>query len=316
MKNKQNLLLKDIGELAAIERICKHLPRDGKIIAGAGDDCAVVRAEPGAKHDLLLTSDAVIEGTHFSKETRPSAVGHKAIARVLSDIAAMGGKPEWALINLVAPPRTSVRALDAIYKGATAIAGKYGLSIVGGDMANGSTLELHVFAVGTVPKGKAILRSGAKPGDLIFVTGSLGGSSRGKHLHFEPRLAEGLFLRKWASSMIDISDGLATDLKHLTTMSGTGARLVLASIPISSSATKIKGGQTPTEHALYDGEDFELLFTLPGRRLNAFIKAWATSFSEPASPVGMITGEANNIECVSKDGNTWILKNTGYEHFR
>lgn len=316
MKNKSNSLLKDIGELAAIERISRHLPRGGRIICGAGDDCAVVRSEPGARNDLLLTSDAVIQGTHFLKNTSPSSVGHKAIARVLSDIAAMGGKPEWALINLVAPPQTSIKTIDSIYKGATAVGNKYGLAIIGGDTANGPALELHVFATGTVPKGESILRSGAQAGDFIFVTGSLGGSSDGKHLSFEPRIKEGIFLRKWATSMIDISDGLATDLRHLTTMSRTGARLVLDNIPINSTASKAKDRRTPVEHALFDGEDFELLFTIPAKKLNNFIKSWAKHFSEPATPIGVITSDRNRIECAEQNGSTKLLKESGYEHFR
>jgi len=180
MKRKRELILKDAGELAVIRRLCRHLPRHSRVVTGVGDDCAVVRLETNAKNDLLLTSDAVIEGIHFTTGTVPPAIGHKAIGRVLSDIAAMGGRPEWALINLVAPPVTKIRTIDGIYAGATKLAGKYGLPIVGGDTSSGKTLELHVFAAGSVPRGKAVLRSGATPGDFIFVTGVLGGSRAGQ----------------------------------------------------------------------------------------------------------------------------------------
>jgi thiamine-monophosphate kinase len=316
MKTKRNPSFNEIGELAVIERIRRYLPRGGRIVAGVGDDCAVVRMEQGLKNDLLLTSDAVIEGIHFLPGTKPSDIGHKAIARVLSDIAAMGGRPEWALIDLVVPGKTKIRTLDGIYSGAIRVAGEHGLSIVGGDTASGPALELHVFAVGTVPQGKAVLRSGARPGDFIFVTGTLGGSCRGKHFCFKPRVAEGLFLRKWASSMIDISDGLASDLKHLATMSRTGARLVLDSIPVSSAASRIRGKLSPVQHALYDGEDFELLFTIPSRKLRSFIVAWARQFNESCSPIGLMTNEKNLIECAEGDGNTWRLERKGYEHFK
>ena len=165
MKNPRHLILNDIGELGAIERICRLLPHSGgKIVCSTGDDCAVVRTEPNAKYDLVLTSDAVIEDTHFTSQASPSAIGHKAMARVLSDIAAMGAKPEWALIDLVAPGKMRLQALDKIYAGATRIANRHGLSIVGGDTASGRNLQLHVFAAGTVSRGRAVLRSGATQG--------------------------------------------------------------------------------------------------------------------------------------------------------
>ncbi|MDD4873256.1 MAG: thiamine-phosphate kinase [Kiritimatiellae bacterium] len=316
MKNTQNPSLKNIGELAIIERLCRYLPHRRNIITGAGDDCAVVRTKTDTKHDLLLTSDAVIEGTHFHRQTPYSAVGHKAIARVLSDIAAMGGEPEWALIDLVAPPRLRIKNLEEIYSGATKIACKYGLSIVGGDTASGQTLELHVFAVGVVQRGKAILRSSAKPDDVILVTGTLGGSCRGKHLYFEPRLKEGAFLRKWATSMIDISDGLSSDLLHLTTMSKTGACIEGKNIPISMDARKIKDKVSILGHAMHDGEDFELLFTVPARKVKLFFSAWKRNFSLPCTAIGHMTGKQNLIEYIDKNGTVRKLEKTGYQHFR
>lgn len=314
MKNGKESLLKDAGELAVIKRICRHLPAGQSIIQGAGDDCAVVRA--GTSRDWLLTSDAVIEGTHFHPGTPFPAIGHKAVARALSDIASMGGTPEWALVDLVAPPLIPVRAIDEIYRAATEVAGRYGLLIVGGDTARGPVLELHVFAVGFLPRGSAILRSGAKPGDVIFVTGALGGSSLGRHLKFEPRIMEGLFLRKWASAMIDVSDGLATDLRHITDMSRTGATIDTLLIPVSADARRLKDKSSAICHALHDGEDFELLFTVPSKRVKAFQSAWKRNFSLPCSRIGCMTQARGIIECIGKNGMVTELEKTGYQHFK
>jgi thiamine-monophosphate kinase len=298
--------LKDIGELAAIERITRLLPRRADIICGAGDDCAVVRPNRSSKSDWLLTSDAVIEEVHFARGTPPDLVGHKAIGRVLSDIAAMGGEPAWALIDLVAPAGTPVGTIDGIYRGATKLAARHKLAIVGGDMAKGRALELHVFAVGTVPRGRAVLRFGARLGDLVFVTGSLGGSRRRKHLDFEPRVKEGVFLRKWATSMIDISDGLASDIGHIAEMSGVGVSLAEELIPLSASAGR------SVDRALFDGEDFELLFTIPESKTKAFIRAWKKAFNLKCSMIGVVTPHKGVIEFADTRRR---LKRKAYQHF-
>lgn len=316
MRNPANLTLNDIGELGAIERICRFLPRSGgKIVCSTGDDCAVVRTEPDAEYDLVLTSDAVIEGTHFTGKASPTAIGHKAMARVLSDIAAMGGKPEWALIDLVAPGNMRLQTLDKIYESATRTARRHGLAIIGGDTASGNHLQLHVFAVGTVPRRQAVLRSGAKPGNLIFITGTLGGSSMGKHLNFKPRVREGLFLRKWATSMIDISDGPASDLRHLITMSKTGALIETSKIPVSREACSMSDGIPALDHALYDGEDFELLFTVRKNMAEEFLGAWRRKFSLRCTEIGRITNEKGVIRIIENDRTSRHLKKRGYQHF-
>ena len=316
MRKTVNLSLNDIGELGAITRICRFLPHSGgKIICSTGDDCAVVRTEPKAKYDLVLTSDAVIVGTHFTADAKPSDIGHKAIARVLSDIAAMGGKPEWALIDLVAPGKMRVQILDEIYMGATRTARRHELAIIGGDTASGESLQLHVFAVGTVSKGQAVLRSGAKAGDLIFVTDSLGGSSLGKHLHFEPRVKEGQFLSKWATSMIDISDGLASDLRHLITMSKAGALIETSKLPVSREARRMKDGTSALDHALYDGEDFELLFTVRRVMARTFLTAWQKNFPLRCTVIGQITREQGVIRIIDNNRTARHLERKGYQHF-
>ena len=309
--------LRQLGEREVIRRLAALLRPRRDVPVGIGDDVAVVRLN-GAANDLLLTSDAVIEGAHFLAGARAEEIGHKAIARVLSDFAAMGGEPLWALIDLVASPEMPVTVLESVYRGAAATAKKYGLAIVGGDTASGAALELHVFGVGQVPKGKAVLRSGAKRGDAIYVTGALGGSLAGKHLVFEPRLEEGLWLRKgrWVTSMIDISDGLATDLGHLLRRSGVGAEIEASAIPISDAVGEVLTRRTPLEHALYDGEDFELLFTVPAARCRAFESAWTKTFELSWSRIGLIKkGRAGSAVLRSADGSRDGLQDKGYEHF-
>jgi thiamine-monophosphate kinase len=308
--------LKDLGELATIERIVRRLPAGRGVVVGPGDDCAVVRARNAAPHDWLLTSDPVIEGIHFTRDTPAARIGWKAVGRVLSDIAAMGGEPRWALLNIVAPPDTAVARLDGLCRGAARLADACGLALAGGDTAAGPTLAVHAFAVGDVPRGTAVLRSGAKPGDLIAVTGALGGSILGKHLRFTPRLAEGRWLRAWASAMIDVSDGLASDVRHLADMSRAGARLFLDRIPVARAAGRMRDGRSPVIHALRDGEDFELLFTVPARRGAALLRAWRRRFRLPCAFIGVMTAHAGRVECAGEDGRVQPLDEAGYEHFR
>lgn len=306
--------LGDIGELSAIERITKALPGRQDVAVGAGDDCAVVR--PGsATEDLVLTSDPVVEGVHFTSGDAPEAVGHKALGRVLSDIAAMGAEPRWALIDVVAPSATPVDRLDALYAGIGALATTCGMAIVGGDVAEGPCLELHVFGVGAVPCGQALLRSGAQAGDLLFVTGTLGGSRLGRHLHIEPRLEQGAWLRDWASAMIDISDGLATDLRHITMASSIGCDIRMEQIPVSPAAAELDDGRPPLQHALYDGEDFELLFTVPAQRGAACATAWRQAFELPCTEIGKMTAGTGEVRCIQPDGSILPLEGTGYSHF-
>ncbi|MBI9020792.1 MAG: thiamine-monophosphate kinase [Verrucomicrobia bacterium] len=239
--------LKDIGEHNAIAALTANLK-------AVGDDCAVLPLDD--IYDLVLTSDPLIRNVHFTAEATPEQIGHKAVCRVLSDFAAMGAEPQYLLVNVVAPPEQDFQTLEKIYAEFSNLWKTYGAEVVGGDLAQGPTLELHVFGVGRVPKGTALLRSGAKPGDRIYVTGPLGGSqASGKHLSFEPRLEWAKALREsgLVTSMMDISDGLATDLRHILKASGVGSMLDGSLIPCNGTL----------EQALYDGEDFELLFTAP-----------------------------------------------------
>lgn len=330
MVKKRIQTVGDIGERAMIQRLVQALPARVDVVVGPGDDCAVVRAAGDARCDYLLKSDPVIEGVHFTRATPGAAVGHKALARVLSDIAAMGGEPLWALVNIVAPPAMSVARVMGIYAGLRKLARHWRVAIVGGDVARGSRLEAHVFGVGRVPRGQAVLRSGARAGDWLFVTGALGGSRRGKHLAFQPRLAEGRWLRRRASAMIDLSDGLATDLRHLIRQSRVGAELFLTSIPLAPAIGRSAARRTasrcagqvclvPREalrHAFCDGEDYELLFTAPPAKAAKLIRAWPKIFGTPCAPIGRITDRRDVVECVDARGRKIRLQAAGYEHFK
>ena len=309
--------LRDIGENGLLRGILPLLPQRPDVVVGPGDDCAVVRV-PGSSDDWLFTTDPVIERRHFLPETPARLVGRKAIARAVSDIAAMGGTPLWILVDLVAPASTPLSRIRGLYDGMIAAARKWNLGILGGDTAEGDTLELHITGVGRLPRGTAILRSGARTGDLVYVTGSLGGAylpgSR-HHLLFEPRLEAGRFLaeRKFATAMMDLSDGLAADLPRLLDASKRGVRLEAAAIPLSRAASKTK---QPLHHALCDGEDFELLFTVSPKNRARFEAAWKRKFPKlPATRIGTILAARKQRLLHLSDGSTTPLRSGGYQHF-
>lgn len=298
--------LSDIGETEAIRLFCKHFKQDKNVIAGPGDDCAVVRI-PGADFDMLFTSDPVIQDVHFTETATPGEIGNKAIGRVLSDIAAMGGKPGWALLNISAPSSTTFAFIDKIGASASRLASKFSLNIVGGDMSENRKIEINVFAAGTVPTGTAVLRTGALAGHIIFVTGVLGGSRAGKHASFVPRVDEGILLRDWATSMTDISDGLCIDLSHLV-HNGLGAVLDEKLIPLSDSAGSLQS-------ALFDGEDYELLFTIPLEKKTEFENTWKNKLKTPVTAIGSITEDKGAIKIRNADGQIQNLEAKGYLHF-
>lgn len=305
----------DLGERALIQRLSGWVGRGRDVSRGIGDDCAVVRVR-GSAWDWLLTTDPVIEGVHFLPGTPGRRVGHKAAGRVISDIAAMGGEPMHVLFDLVAPPETPVRRIEDIYRGATAVCARHGAAIVGGDVARGPRLELHAFAVGRVERGRAALRSGARPGDAIFVTGRLGGSLLGRHLAFDPRVPAGRWLVRggWATSMMDVSDGLASDLRRILEESRVGACLDAARIPVAAAARRVKDGRSALDHALRDGEDFELLFTVSARRVASFARAWKAAFPQlPATAIGTIGANGSGLAILDHGIRRPVGR--GYEHF-
>jgi len=224
-----------------------------------GDDCAVVRSP--TRRDLLFTTDFSIEGVHFTRESTPEEIGYRALARGLSDIAAMGGTPLYCLVSLALAPWTDQHWIDGFYSGIHKLLRKVKASLAGGDISHAKQLVSDVMVCGSIARGKALLRSGAKPGDIIYVSGPLGGW-RHKPV-IEPRLDEGRALVGKAHSCMDISDGLALDLHRLCLASGVSAEL--DTVPLLPGAT--------LEQALHDGEDYELLYTagprvhVPGIRI-------------------------------------------------
>jgi thiamine-monophosphate kinase len=270
---------------------------------------------------LLFKTDAIVEGIHFTKEAAPEKIGHKALARCLSDIAAMAGTPTAAVVTLGLHAGFDAGFIESVYEGMNALARLHGVAIVGGETTtNPGGMLISVALLGTVPRDRAVLRSGAKRGDAIFVTGELGGSRAGKHLDFEPRLDEASWLAENFSlhSMIDLSDGLAGDLRHILTASGVGAELRSPAIPISRDAKVAARANSSAKPALLaaltDGEDFELLFTVASRNAVALLDGWKKQFSKvKLSCIGKIT-DGEGILLRDQNG-TRKLTAHGYVHF-
>ncbi len=317
-KQKRSATLSDLGECRMLERLLPGLPARTDLRVGAGDDCAVVRPRLNTGFDWLLTSDPVIEGVHFDARSPAATIGHKALARCLSDLAAMGGSPLWALVNVSAPGATPAARIEGVYRGIVRLAKQHGMAIAGGDISAGPALALHVFVVGRAPAGRAALRSGAKPGDALYVTGALGGSSLGRHARFEPRLEQGQWLvsGRWVAAMMDLSDGLAMDLPRLLAASRCGAEINLAAIPLHADAGRVRDGRSALEHALCDGEDFELLFAVRRGREAAFESAWRRRFALPCTLIGRALAHGRGLLWRDASGKHIKTGRGGYEHFR
>ena len=309
-----------MNEFELIACLTKNLPTNESVVAGAGDDCAVL--DLGVPDKLILfKTDAVVEDTHFTKETPPEKIGRKALARCLSDIAAMAGTPTAALVTIALPKDFDANFVAKIYDGISSLAEKCGVAIVGGETTtNPERILISIALLGTVPCGKQLLRSGAKVGDAIFVTGELGGSLAGRHLDFEPRLAEARWLAEHFAvhALMDVSDGLGGDLRHLLNASKVGAHILKSAVPISRSAKlRARGGDTTKPAfvaALTDGEDFELLFTLASKDAVKLVDAWKKKFPElKLSCIGkIVAGEGILIR--DKIG-THTFNANGYVHF-
>lgn len=248
----------------------KNAPRSRTVPIPIGDDMAGVRLPDGNSGDqvVLLKIDQCLDRIHFDlRQHRPYQIGHKAVNRCLSDCAAMAAKPKAILLSVALPTQVSLPWTKRLFSGCRAAAQKAACSIVGGDTAIwDQRLAITVAALG-LPIGETVLRSGARPGDALCVSGRLGGSILGRHLTFLPRISLAHRLTQLAPihAMMDISDGLAIDLPRLLSMSGAGARIDARQIPIHPDARRLsrRDGLTPLHHALCDGEDYELLFTLP-----------------------------------------------------
>jgi thiamin-phosphate kinase len=271
-----------IGERGIIRRAEQRLRADRSVAVGIGDDAAALRFRPGPGELLLFASDMLVEGVHFRLRGRgavaPRAVGWKALAVNISDIAAMGGAPRWAVVSVGVPPATPVRVTDGIADGLARCASRFTMSVVGGDTVRAPRLVIDVAIIGTVQAGRLLRRSGARVGDAVFVTGRLGGSyPSGRHAAFLPRVAEAQAL----------------------------ARRLRIRIPVARSARSVY-------HALMDGEDFELLFTVGGGdagRVPPRIGAC------PVTRIGTVTRRGAGVELVDGNGRVRPLVPKGFRHF-
>jgi thiamine-monophosphate kinase len=273
--------LRRLGEDRLLAELLPSLSIQKDVIAGAGDDCAVVRP-PRGKNFLLLKTDCVVEKIHFESSADPIAVGWKAMMRPLSDFAAMSGLPQFALVALIVPAARSTSWIKKLYRGLERAAARFNVSIVGGETSNTrGPVAISVSVAGFVEKDRWVSRRGGKVGDDLFVTGRLGGSIRGKHLRFIPRIAEARWLTKDfpIHAMMDLSDGLGADLPRLASASKVGFKIDMENLPLNPGA-KI-------DNAISDGEDYELLFAISPRYRERLQKAWCKKFPKvPLTRIG------------------------------
>lgn len=307
------------SEFKLIELLKKKIPLKLQGSIGIGDDAGALNLKAG---QVLLASDTVADGVDFiSGKIKPELAGHKALAVNLSDLAAMGGEPAAFVVNLGIPKNFSEKWVLKFYDGMMALAKKHKLPCLGGDITKAGEFFASVSILGK-SGGKMVLRSGAKKGDWIGVTGRLGGSILGRHASFEPRVREGKFLAdSGVSSMIDVSDGLLQDLGHVLKSSSKGAVLEITDIPISEAAWKLaeKGGALQAlEHALTDGEDFELLFTASSPVKRKLSAAWKKKFpGQTVYWIGKIAPGKGKVswQVCGKPVKMAGLKTKGYVHF-
>jgi thiamine-monophosphate kinase len=271
MAGLSKVKLQDVSEDCLLDILLADLPPGRSTVVGPGDDCAVVRSY-GIRQLLLLKTDCVVESIHYLPEDEPQRVGWKALCRPLSDVAAMGGEPLHALVSIMTPQDRTVSYWKSFYKGLIKAAGHFGVGIVGGETSRSVRAAVSVSLVGHVETGRLITRSGGQPNDVLFVTGTLGGSFRGRHLDFVPRVAEGRWLgaHGYARAMMDLSDGLATDLPRLAAASKCGFEIDFAALP------RTRG--CDSNHALCDGEDYELLLAVAPRLAGRLRRGWKETF--------------------------------------
>ena len=331
--------INEIGEFGLIESIRKNCLalRDG-VVKGIGDDCAVYQSSPGRV--LLLTTDMLVEDVHFLKSSiTPFQLGRKSIAVNLSDIAAMGGNPLVALISLGIPPDRAVEEIDELYRGMRDRCGRYDVSIIGGDtVASKGNLIINVCLIGEADEHEVLYRSGARPGDRIYLTGVVGDSATGLAIlkgeitapesltaHFlkahnepKPQIEFGRIIAasRLASAMIDLSDGLAADLGHIAEESGVGALLFENKIPLSPELKALAdhAAGTPLNFALSGGEDYVLLVTVPAENTQDFEQAYQKESSSSLFQIGEIQKE-KGIRIKREDGSVEELAHKGFDHF-
>ncbi len=301
--------VKTLGEISLIEKFKKRIKLDSSVRVGPGDDAASIRMKN--KRLQLFTTDMLIEGTHFTKRTAsPSQIGHKALAVNISDIAAMGGVPRHAVVSLGINKNSEYSFVNGVFEGIKSLADKFKINIVGGDVNSSKNFIVSIALLGEAKDKKLSLRSGAKEKDVIMVTGTLGGSLKGRHLKFMPRLkeAQALVENFRINSMVDISDGLSNDLYQICRASRKGAVVYESLIPVSPAAKSVKS-------ALADGEDFELLFTLPARFVKKAVDAFKRKGLVGITPIGQIVSKEKGINIIDRFGRKKALVRSGFRHF-
>jgi thiamine-monophosphate kinase len=317
------VIVMPLGEKKLIQQIRRSARGGESVVTGIGDDCAVLSVPPG--HELLVTTDFTIEKVHFRRDWhRPELVGRRCLTRGLSDIAAMGGEPRAAFLSLAVPGDVPQKWVDRFLKGLLDLAEEFKVPLAGGDTAQSAGgIQADIVVVGSVPRGKAVLRSGAKAGERIYVTGELGGSAaalarleESKPLgaeyvrHFRPqaRVAVGQWLRQRgvASAMIDVSDGLSTDLEHICQESHVGAEIEGEAIPRALVGLGKK--RVALELALHGGDDYELLFTSAAAIPSEVEGVRVTRIGRTTQSAGM--------RLIGADGKARRLEAAGWEHFK
>jgi thiamine-monophosphate kinase len=314
-----------IGEFELIELFTRGFRRGGEgVVLGIGDDAALLR--PPAQELLATTVDAVVEGVHFTAKTPAERVGWKALAVNLSDLAAMGARPLWALVALACPRTTRPQRLAGMGAGLATCARRHGIAVVGGNVTAASELSLTVTVVGAVQPGRALERAGARVGDVVLVSGTLGDAALGLEPRAPaacrarqdlptPRLELGRALAGIASAGLDVSDGLVQDLGHVCQASGVGASVRLAELPLSPAFLRAtRARKDRFDLALAGGEDYELCVTVPVARLTEALRA-ARGARTPLSIVGSIV-EGRGVQVIRPNGGVYQLGRAGHDHLR
>ncbi len=327
----------EFGLIARVKAICGQPPEE--VVVGIDDDAAVLRWPQGEL--AVVTTDALVEGVHFRWEYfSPYQLGWRAMAANISDIAAMAAKPLFAVTSIALPPTMSVEAVEALYQGMVDLGRRYQVTIVGGDTTKSvAGLFLSITVMGKVLAQGLVRRSGARVGDALYVTGYLGQSQAGlvvlsaptrfaqeefprvvdRHLQPLPRVEEALFLQKHVqlSSMIDVSDGLASEVHHLCRLGGVGAVVLEEAIPLSAEARKVAlaMGVEASAYALSGGEDFELLFTARPEEVEQVRPAFEEDFGLPLTKVGEVVPAQRGVQIVRTGGTRQALQMSGWNHF-
>lgn len=339
--------LADLGEFGLIERLTSGLgTADASVVVGIGDDCAVL--DDGGDQLLLLTTDLMAQGVHFLPRAEPVALGDKLLSVNLSDVAAMGGTPRHAVLAMAAPSEIPVATLDGIFEGLRRRAQRHGVSLVGGDTTrSGRGLVLSLTLTGRVPRGRALTRAGARPGDRILVSGTLGDSGAGlalytcvgdmgalgplpdlpdrdkaflrsRHDSPEPRVELGIALSSLAGihAAIDLSDGLASDLGHICQRSAVGADVDVSRLPLSEALGRfgVASGWDPRKLAVSAGEDYELCFTVEPGAVSSAVAA-ARSLGIELTDVGEVTPGSGEMRWIDGDGSPLPPPAGGFDHF-